>query len=33
LGEGRVESLIERERALAEDDPEGALEHLTEILV
>jgi len=32
LGEGRIESLIERERALAEDDPEGALEHLTEIL-
>jgi len=30
LGEGRVESLIERERALAADDP--ALEHLTEII-
>lgn len=32
LGEGRLESLVERERALHEDDPEGALEHLTEIL-
>ena len=32
LGDGRLESLIERERALAEDDPEGALEHLTEVL-
>lgn len=32
LGDGRLESLVERERALAEDDPEVALEHLTEIL-
>lgn len=32
LGEGRLDSLVERERALHEDDPEGALEHLTEIL-
>lgn len=32
LGEGRLESLVERERALFEDDPEVALEHLTEIL-
>jgi hypothetical protein len=32
LGEGRLESLVERERALAEDDPDGALEHLTEVL-
>jgi hypothetical protein len=32
LGDGRIDSLIERERSLAEDDPEGALEHLTEIL-
>jgi hypothetical protein len=32
LGDGRLESLVERERALAEDDPDGALEHLTEVL-
>lgn len=32
LGEGRLQALVERERAIAEDDPEGALEHLTDTL-
>lgn len=32
LGDVRLEALVTRERAIAARDPEGALEHLTEVL-